>query len=43
MNNSNDKIRDAILRYLYDVHKRARSPKSAGQGIRDITKGMKHL
>jgi len=43
MSNPNDVIRDAILRYLHNVHKKARSPKSAGQGIRDITKGMKPL
>jgi len=43
MSNPNDKIRYETLRYPYDAHKRARSPKSAGQGIRDITKGMKHL
>lgn len=43
MSNPNDHIRDAILRYLYGVHKKARSPKTAAQGIRDIAKGMKHL
>lgn len=41
MSNPNDIIRDNILRYLYGVHNKARSPKSAAQGIRDITKGMK--
>lgn len=41
MTNPNDVIRDAILRYLYKVHKNARSPKSAGQGIKDLTKGIK--
>lgn len=41
MSNPNDIIRDSILRYLYDVHQKARSPKSAAQGIKDITSGMK--
>lgn len=41
MGNPNDIIRDAILRYLYGVHSKARSPKSTGQGIRDLTTGMK--
>ena len=31
--NLDDIIRDAILRHLYDVHRNARSPKSAGQGF----------
>ena len=43
MSNPNDIIRDAILRYLYRVHKKARSPKTAAQGIRDIAKGMKQF
>jgi hypothetical protein len=41
MRNPNDIIRDAILRYLYGVHKKARSPKTAAHGIRDIATGMK--
>ena len=41
MTNPKDIIRDAILRYLYTVHQKARSPKTAGQGIRDIMSGMK--
>ena len=41
MSNPNDVIRDAILRYLYGIHKKARSPKTAAHGIRDITTGMK--
>lgn len=41
--NPNDQIRDAILRYLYDVHSKARSPKTAGQGIRDLQAGLKPL
>lgn len=43
MSNPNDAIRDAILRYLYGVHQKARSPKSVAQGIRAITSGMKPL
>lgn len=39
--NPNDGIRDALLRYLYEVNKRARSPQSAAEGIRDLTSGMK--
>lgn len=41
MANPNDIVRDAILRYLYQRHRRAKSPKSAGLGIRDIQKAMK--
>jgi hypothetical protein len=41
--NPNDAIRDALLRYLYEVHRKARSPKKAGQGIRDLQAGMKKL
>lgn len=41
MANPNDIVRDAILRYLYERHRRAKSPKSAGVGIRDIQKAMK--
>lgn len=39
--NPNDVIRDSILRYLYDVHGAAKSPKSAATGIRDLQKAMK--
>jgi hypothetical protein len=41
MANPNDMVRDAILRYLYQRHRRAKSPKSAGMGVRDIQKAMK--
>lgn len=43
MANPNDKIRDAILRYLYSVHQNARGPKGVAVGIRDIQKAMKAL
>lgn len=43
MSNPNDIIRDAILRYLYGVHNKARSPKTAAQGIRDVARGMKQF
>jgi hypothetical protein len=39
--NPNDEIRDAILRHLYEVHTRAKSPKSAGISIRDLQKDLK--
>ena len=35
-NNIDDVIRDDILRYLYELHRKARSPRSAGKGIRDL-------
>ena len=41
MTNPNDKIRDAILRHLYDVHQRARGPKAVAIGIRKIQQAMK--
>jgi|SRR5579884_1328172 hypothetical protein len=41
MSNPNDQIRDAILRHLYTVHRRARSPKSAAIGIRDLAAALK--
>lgn len=41
MSNPNDEIRDAILRHLYQVHRKAKSPKSAGIGIRDLAAGLK--
>lgn len=34
--NENDVARDAIVRTLEGVHRRARSPRSAGLGIRDL-------
>jgi hypothetical protein len=39
--NPNDEIRDAILRHLYEVHQKAKSPKSAGISIRDLQKDLK--
>lgn len=41
MANPNDRIRDAILRYLYHVHQNARGPKAVAIGIRDLHSGMK--
>jgi hypothetical protein len=41
MTNPNDTVRDAILRHLYEVHRRAKSPRSAGEGIRDVQRAMK--
>lgn len=41
MTNTNDAIRDALLRYLAEVHRSARSPRSAGMGIRDLQAAMK--
>ncbi len=35
MTNPNDALRDRILGYLYAVHSRARSPKSAAVGIKE--------
>jgi len=36
-----DAVRDALLRYLLSVHRKAKSPRSAGIGIRDLQKAMK--
>ena len=41
--NPDDAVRDAILRHLYDVHQKARGPKTVAQGIRDIQKAMRAL
>jgi hypothetical protein len=41
MPNPNDAIRDAILRHLYSVHSKARSPKSAGLKITELGKALK--
>lgn len=41
MSNPNDQIRDGLLRHLYKVHQRARSPRMASVGIRDLHKAMK--
>jgi hypothetical protein len=39
--NPNDEIRDAILRYLYEVHSTASSPKTAAVKVSDLHKAMK--
>ena len=39
--NPNDSVRDAVLRELNAVHQKARSPKSASVGIRDLTTRLK--
>lgn len=39
--NIDDVIRDDILRYMYELHRNARSPRSAGKGIRDVQKALK--
>jgi hypothetical protein len=41
--NENDVIRDAILRHLYAVHQKAKSPRSAGIKISDLNKAMRPL
>jgi len=41
--NPNDRIRDTILRRLYEVHEKAKSPKSAAIGIRDLCSALKPL
>jgi hypothetical protein len=41
MTNPNDETRDAILRYLYEVHQRAKSPRSTGVLIRDLQRALK--
>src|SRR5260370_7331564 len=43
MANPNDAARDAILRHLYSVHGKARSPKSAGLKISELGKALKPL
>lgn len=43
MTNPNDAIRDKVLRHLYSIHAKSRSPKSAGVGIRDLVSAMKPL
>jgi hypothetical protein len=40
--NPNDAIRDAILRFLYSRHQKAKSPKSAAIGVRDLQADMKN-
>jgi hypothetical protein len=39
--NPDDAIRDAILRYLYEVHKKAKGPQSAAVGIQQLQKALK--
>lgn len=41
MQNPNDVIREKILRYLYELHQKARSLQSAATNIRDLKKAMK--
>src|SRR5437667_8024900 len=41
MANPNDAIRDAILRHLHGVHKKARSPKSAGLLVSELSRALK--
>lgn len=41
--NPNDAVRDAILRRLYDCHRKAKSPTSAAVGIRDLQSALKPL
>lgn len=38
--NPNDQTREAILRYLYDVHRKARGPRSTGKKFRELHKGL---
>jgi hypothetical protein len=39
--NPKDAARDAVLRYLYSVHATAKSPRSAGVGIRELQAKLK--
>lgn len=41
MTNPNDAVRDEILRYLYSVHQKARSPRSASLLISELVSGLK--
>jgi len=41
MSNPNDAVRDAILRHLQSIHTKARSPKTAGIGIRELAQALK--
>lgn len=43
MTNPSDIVRDAILRHLYTVHKKARSPRSAALLVSELTKALKPL
>jgi hypothetical protein len=39
--NPDDAVRDAILRHLYDIHRKARGPKSAAVGVRALQQALK--
>lgn len=41
MGNPNDRVRDAILRYLYKLHRSARGPRGVATKIRDLHAAMK--
>ncbi len=41
MTNPHDAVRDALLRFLYAKHRKAKSPKSAAAMIRDVQKAMR--
>ena len=41
MANPNDSARDAVLRHLYAVHQKARSPKTAGLLISELVRALK--
>jgi hypothetical protein len=41
MASHDDEVCDALLRCLADVHRNAKSPRSAGIGIRDLQAAMK--
>jgi len=43
MANPNDAVREAILKCLYDIHQKARSPKSAAIGIRELQRYLRPL
>jgi hypothetical protein len=43
MANPNDIIRNAILRHLYELHRKARGISGVGTGIRDLWSAMKKL
>ena len=41
--NLNDVVRDALLRYLYEVHQNARSVKATAVGVRALQSAMKSM
>jgi hypothetical protein len=41
MSNPHDAVRDSILRYLYQLHSKARGISGVGTGIRDLQSAMK--